>query len=260
MTTKYFKNFALTDYKFGDNEKPLLFDNITQYVDLIDSLKDQVSFYQKHTILSGDRPDTLSYRLYGTTDYYWTFFLMNDSLRMSGWPVESHKLLDVAKEKYPYRIVTTNTDISNSFPVGQIVSGTQSSTVGRVVRRIPDLGQLVIDTSLTPNAYFGKLPNLVNFGQDENLIYTSAEGETFTATLIKESEQYNAVHHYEDTDGLYQDIPLYDFGNTGQLIPITYKDRLEKKYYELKEIIVLKPEVIDKVVAEFNNFHKGVGV
>lgn len=258
MTTKYFKNFSLTDYRFGDNEPPVLFDNISQYVDLIDSLKDDVSFYSKHTIISGDRPDTLSYRLYGTTDYYWTFFLMNDNLRLSGWPVEQHKLLDVTKERYPYRIVTTNDDISNSFPVGQIVTGTQSGTVGRIVRRIVDLGQLVIDTSLTPGDYFGKLPNLENFGQNETLIYTSAEGEVFTTTLIKESEQFNAVHHYEDTNGLYQDVPLYDFGNFGSLKPITYRDRVERVQDDLKQIIILKPEVIDKVVAEFNNFHKGV--
>jgi hypothetical protein len=258
MTTKYFRNFSLTDYRFGDNENPVLFDNITQYVDLIDGLKDDISFYQKHTIISGDRADTLSYRLYGTTDYYWTFFLMNDSLRLSGWPVSQQNLFGNITEKYPYRIVTTNSDISNSFPVGQIVTGTQSGTVGRVVRRIPDLGQLVIDTSLTPGNNFGNLPNLENFGQTETLIYLSAEGETFTATLIKESEQYNAVHHYEDTDGLYQDIPIYDFGNTGQLKPVTYRDRAERKNDELKQIIILKPEVIDKVVAEFNNFHKGV--
>jgi hypothetical protein len=258
MTTKYFRNFALTDYRFGDNERPVLFDNISQYVDLIDGLKDDISFYQKHTIISGDRPDTLSYRLYGTTDYYWTFFLMNDSIRSSGWPVVQHQVLDAIKAKYPYRIVTTNTDISNSFPVGQVVTGTQSGTVGRVVRRIPDLGQLVIDTSLTPGALFGKLPNLENFGQNETLIYTSAEGEVFTATLIKESKQYDAVHHYEDAKGLYQDVPLYDFGNIGNLTAVTYRERVERKQDDLKQIIILKPSVIEKVVSEFNNFHKGV--
>jgi len=258
MTTKYFKNFGYTAYKFGDNEKPVLFPNISQYVDIIDGLKDNISFYNKHTIISGDRPDTLSYRLYGTTDYYWTFFLMNDDMRISGWPIAASDLLDATKEKYPYRTVTTNANLSESFEVGQIVTGNVSGTVGKIIKRNLDMGQLIIDTSLTPGAHFGNLPNLENFGSTENIFYQSAEGAFYTATLIKESEQYNAVHHYEDSKGLYVDLPIYDFGNTGQLKPVTYRDRVLNKNEKLKEIVVLKPSVIDTVVAEFNNFHLGV--
>ena len=38
MTTKYFQNFANVNYRFGDNEKPVLFNKISQYVDLIDDV------------------------------------------------------------------------------------------------------------------------------------------------------------------------------------------------------------------------------
>ena len=81
---KYFQNFPTVAYKFGDNEAPVLFNNLSAYVDIVDQIKDNVAFYNKYTIQAGDRPDTLSYKLYDTVDYYWTFFLMNDHLRISG--------------------------------------------------------------------------------------------------------------------------------------------------------------------------------
>ena len=71
---RFFKNFDIIDYRFGDNEPPVLFNNISQYVDMVDQLKDNVSFYNKYTIVAGERPDTLAYELYGNTDYYWTFY------------------------------------------------------------------------------------------------------------------------------------------------------------------------------------------
>ena len=98
--TRFFKNFGLTNYRFGDYESPVLFNNLTQYVDIIDQIKDQTSFYNKYTIVSGERPDTLSQELYGTTDYYWTFYLMNDQLRESGWPILDHELDAYAKKAY----------------------------------------------------------------------------------------------------------------------------------------------------------------
>jgi|TARA_B100001094_G_C18170426_1_gene794760 hypothetical protein len=258
MTTKYFKPFGIVPYRFGDNEPAVIFDNLTQYVDLIDSLKDNISFYNKYTIISGERPDTLSYKLYGTTDYYWTFFLLNDHVRLSGWPVETYNILTEAKSKYPYRMVTTNSNIATSFPVGQIVTGVSSGTQGKIIKRNLDMGQLVIDTSVTPGAYFGQYPNSVNFDQTETISYISEQdGETFTAALVKASEQYNAVHHYEDANGVHQDLTLFAFDSpNSSWTPVTYRDRLERRNDELKEINVLKDDVVDKVVSEFNNFHR----
>ena len=243
---KYFNtNFPTVAYSFGDNESPVLFNNLSAYVDIVDQIKDNVAFYNKYTIQAGDRPDTLSFKLYDTVDYYWTFFLMNDHLRISGWPIPNYDILETAKSKYPYRMVTTNTDISTPFPIGQAVSGNTSGTTGVIKRKILELGQLVIDT--------GDEPNTINFGSTEVISYTDTDGNLQTLTVIKESEQYNAVHHYEDTNGVQQDITLFDFGNPStSLLPVTYRDRLETRNEELKEIIVLRPDAVVQVVSEFN--------
>lgn len=249
MTTKYFSNFNLINYRFGDNEDPVFFNKLNQYVDVIDTVKNESTFYEKYTVVGGERPDTLSYKLYGTTDYYWTFYLMNDHIRISGWSIPSYDILEVAKEKYPFRMVTTNSNITENFPVGQTVTGQTSETTGTIIRKIPDLGQLVIDT--------GGYPNTTNFGQTEVVSYTDEDGNLQTITLIKESEQYNAIHHYEDANGVWQDLPIYDFDNPDvSWTPITYRDRLESKNDELKEIIVIRPDAIEKIVSEFNTFMK----
>lgn len=243
--SNYFKNFGIVAYNFGDNENPVLFNNLTAYVDIIDQVKENVSFYNKYTIQAGDRPDTLSYKLYGTTDYYWTFYLLNDHVRLSGWPIPSYDILSVSKEKYPYRTVTTNTSLTGIFPNGQSVRGISSDTTGTVVTKIPELGQVVINTGGDA------------FQSSELISYTDAEGNIQQLTAIAESEQYNAVHHYEDADGVTQDITLFDFGNPGaSLTPITYRNRLERRNDELKEIIVLKEDVIASVAGEFFKFHQ----
>jgi hypothetical protein len=155
MSSKYFKNTQLIRYRFGDNENPVLFQKLSTYVDLLDQVRTETSFYQDYTILSGERPDTLSLRLYGKDDFYWTFYMMNDKLRESGWPIANELVLDKLKVKYPHRVVTTKDDFTTdstlepAFKVGQVVYGSVSGTVGTIVKRNPSLGQLVIDTTNT---------------------------------------------------------------------------------------------------------------
>ena len=152
MSTKYFKNFEKIFYRFGDEISSSLFQNLTQYVDIIDQIKSQTAFYEDYTIKSGDRPDTLSTQLYGDPKYYWTFFLMNDDLRESGWPLKNEEVLKVAKDFYPHRVLTITSDISSDeggydYRVGRRVIGNDSGTHGTIIKRNLDLGQLVLDTT-----------------------------------------------------------------------------------------------------------------
>ena len=244
MTTKYFKNFESLAYRFGNLEDPVLFNNLTQYVDLIDEIKTNVAFLNKYTILSGDRPDSLSHKLYGTTDYYWTFYLMNDDLRYSGWPVDTGGLLEAAISKYPNRTVVTADDIGALFPVGQVVEGATSGTTGTIIKRNLDLGQLIIKTI-----------SGTKFTSGEQLRYTDINGVFQVLTTTSETEQYNAIHHYENTDGVQVDVDPHNL-NTSGLVPVTFRERMEAKNDSLKQIIVIKPDSIDTVVSEFNRLLK----
>ena len=242
--TKFFENFEFVQYSFGNREDPVLFNNITQYVDIIDKIKQEVAFLNRYTIVGGDRPDSLSFKLYGSIDYYWTFYLMNDDLRYSGWPVDTGGLLEAAISKYPNRTVVTADDIGALFPVGQVVEGTTSGTTGTIIKRNLDLGQLIIKTT-----------NGTKFTGGEQLRYTDLNGVIQILTTTSETEQYNSIHHYENTSGVQVDVDPHNL-NTSGLVPVTFRERMEAKNDSLKQIIVIKPDSIDTVVSEFNRLLK----
>mgnify|MGYP001377773014 FL=1 len=246
MAGNYFKNFEFAEYRFGNNTDIDLAQNLTQYVDLIDQIKNNISFTEKYNILSGDRPDVVSFKLYGTMNYYWTFYLMNDHLKLSGWPLNNDEILDQVKSKYPNRVLTTTSEIGALFPVGQVIEGQSSSAIGEIVKRNLDLGQL-----------FVKLTQGTKFTAGETISYvdTSATGSpTRTLSITGETEQYNAVHHYED-NGVQVDIDPFS-GPGVSLTPITYRDRLESRNDALKEIVVIRPNNIVSIASQFQKFIK----
>ena len=159
----YFQRFPFVNYKFGDNEADTIFPNISVYVDLIDQIKNDVAFYEKYTILDGDRPDVVSQKLYDTPDYHWTLFYMNSGLRESGWPLPEREMRALVKKRYPHRTVTTQSNIASNFLPGDFVIGKTSGTPGRVVERNLDLGQIVIASDKN-NAGLNN-----NFGQTEQI-------------------------------------------------------------------------------------------
>ena len=243
--TNYFENLDVVGYRFGDNEDAVLYNNLAQYVDIIDLLKDNVSFYNNYTIQSGERPDTLSYRLYGTVDYYFTFFLLNDKLRKQGWPLFSTEITALKASKYPYRTLTTTTDIAQIFNPGDQFEGLTSGTTGTVIKRNLDLGQIVYDSG----------GNNLNSG--ETITYLDAEFGTSIAVVRDDNYQYDSVHHYEDADGIIQDIDPHTYTIPSGYVPVTYAERLESANDSLREIRVLRPDVVGDIVAEFFAFHKG---
>lgn len=234
----YFNNFPQVFYQFGNNEEPVTFQILNTYINLITDIADDVQLYEKYTIQPGERADTLSYKLYGSTEYYWTFFLINDNLRECGWPVDPQAAYDLAKVYYPHRVFTTETDISNTnFKIGATVTGSQSGTTGKVVEVLLDLGQVVVDT-----------PD--NFSVGES-VTTGTGGDIQSCVILKESAQFEAVHHYEDSNKEYVDIDPNNQVTSGY-IPVTYIDRLVASNQEQSEINVLTDKALRQVVAEFN--------
>lgn len=238
--SRYFQNFPLVSYYFGDEFNPSLYQNISAYISIIDELKDKTTSYTSIFIEEGDRPDTLSYKLYGTTDYYWTFFFLNDDIRESGWPLSWVDLLDKAKVDYPNFTITTEDDITSRFLEGDQILGLQSGSTGYVLKRYLDLGQIVVKMSLTATV------NGFNDGEQ-----IRANNIISDEVIVKSSiAQYNSVHHYEDTDGNWVDIDPYDQQTSG-LIPVTYYDRIIAKNNSLKEIKVFKADVVPQIQAEY---------
>lgn len=150
----YFRNFPLVTYKFGDETTDTLFQDLSIKVDLFEQISDQVSFYEYYTILDGERPDTLSYKLYNTVDYYWLFAMLNPKLIYQGWPLTTNQLYSSATQLYPY--TTLNVDLSSpvslesfltNFKVGEILyqgNASNPSAKAEIIEKNTDLGQLIV--------------------------------------------------------------------------------------------------------------------
>lgn len=84
----FFKQFPKEKYSIESNGVLTDIVDIYRYVDVVEKASQNVLAYKYVDTFDGERPDNLSQRLYGTPDYYWTFFLTNDFLKdgIGAWP------------------------------------------------------------------------------------------------------------------------------------------------------------------------------
>ena len=237
---QYFQDFQNLLYLFGNEDKATVFQDISRYADVVDQIKDDITFLNFFNIQEGFRPDQVSIQLYDTPLYYWTFYLLNDDLREQGWPLVNGELQTYIKKIFPNITVTTRENISSKFKVGQVVSGNSSGASGEIIRRDLSLGQIIIKLS-TSNSF-------ITTG--ELLTSTNTAGVVETCNIVSSSNEYQAAHHYI-RDGLIfgEHNP---FGGPGaQDNEVT----VEKVWFDnneaLRQIKVIKPSLISKVVTSY---------
>jgi len=146
---------------------------------------DNPSLYKKYNIQNGDRPDVVSYKLYGTTQYYWTFFVINDFLHdgIAAWPMSQEDLREYLNQHYSGQVIETrptiefNSDggvtdyrdsLSGRFTIGETINASTSSAAGTLVRKDADLSQMVL-TNITGGTFKGDpLAQVTEFATGEN--------------------------------------------------------------------------------------------
>jgi len=243
----YFNNFGKIDYRFGNNETAVRFQELSLYSDVIDQIKDNVTAYQEYTILENMRPDQVSQELYRTPNYYWTFYLLNDKIREQGWPLTQLELLNQAKKDYPNTVLTTGTNlvedlltatgtVRDKILPGSIITGQTSGVSGEVSHRHLDLGHVIIKGTKS-------------FIAGETAILSTDANVSLTINSVVAG--HLMTHHWEDADGNYVDI-VSDSGVvdiTGALnTEVTNLDNYTRINDSLKEIRVFKPGVVQQVV------------
>ena len=77
----FFQQFPKIEYDLQEtNQFSKRFD-IFRHVDVSTAQSDEFTSYLYYQVKDGERPDIVSYKLYNTPDYYWTFFVINDFLQ-----------------------------------------------------------------------------------------------------------------------------------------------------------------------------------
>lgn len=246
---KYFKDFQDIFYNFGNEAQPTLTQNISKYVDVIDQVKDDISFLTFYTIQEGYRPDQVSIELYDTPLYYWTLYLLNDNIRQQGWPLNNTEFQTYIKKIFPNTVITTRENISTKFKIGQTLTGNTSGASGTIIRKNLDLGQIVVE---------GK-PSFRTSG--ETITSTNLSGGLESIIAVSSSDEQNAANYYTDTTsriidlGIDSDVNSLTYG--GFLPPGALKNEVtnEQAYFNvnesLRQIRVIRPNLINNIVSGY---------
>jgi hypothetical protein len=239
---QYFSDFGKILYQFGIESTSNVFQDISRYSDIIDQVKDDISFYSYYNIPEGFRSDHVSIQLYETPLYHWTLYLLNDNIRESGWPLTNHEIDVKIRKQYPDTVIVTRNDLTGKFKVGQTVTGQISGATGTIRHRDPNTGQLTINGSLI-------------FSAGETVASEPDTGlETISITSY--SEEYNAAHHYENADGSWADIDP-TIGPGAGLTEVTNYEYYYNANEDLRKIKVIKPSVISSLVSSYKKSIRG---
>ena len=217
--SSYFKDFPSVEYRFGDEETFTKFQHLGTSIDVIDQMKSYVSFYETYQIQNGERPEQLSYKIYNNTDYYWTFYLLNDHLRQSGWPIRDADLYPKVQEYYPNTVIGTDTVTRNKkpfyvpeeiptplcmspyFQVGSWVWFDRSKVYGQILKIDQEMG-LITTTAKGVKGIEHTMSVLeesevVRLQNDPDYIPIKTTADTQIAKLW---DEFDAPHHYEDAE------------------------------------------------------------
>ena len=98
---QYFETFPnrLYDIK-GDGNQTLVKD-IFRRMKVRDGVKDNLALMATYDVMNGDTPEIISYKHFGSTDYFWVICLMNDITdRFYDWPLTNSAFEEYVKQKY----------------------------------------------------------------------------------------------------------------------------------------------------------------
>ena len=242
--SNYFKTFPTVNYRFGNETTRARFQRLSQYSDLIDTFADQATAYIEYEIKEGERPDTLAYLLYEKPEYDFTFYLMNERLRETGWPMTINQLQDRAQNEF-FKHYTCKLDVSTAdevaafagiYPVGQavLVGGKN----GVVVRKNLDVGEIVVsaDSDLTGGTTLSYVSN-----------FDASDPNQVGASLTNTVYEYEGTHHYENDSAEWLDKYFDDL--SGATLK-TNLDYLVDQNDLSKRIRIIKRENIDTLVGQ----------
>ena len=229
--SSYFQNFPLTQYDlYGNNQKTDVVD-IFRVVKVKKQFKDDVTFYTYYTIQDGERPDVVSTRLYGSPDFFWTFFMVNDNLVNihTDWPLSTTDLQHLIDKKYAGTALTTNEDISKKFTKGNTITGLVSGATATLLDKDPNVGVIKIE------------PISGTFVANE--IVRDISTNEF-ATISNQVHFKDVPHHYENATG-------HTMKTSVGATPVTnqeYEFLLNDKKAQIKAI---RPQYVQSIADQF---------
>jgi hypothetical protein len=207
----FFQQFPKTNFDFSGNGIDTKIVDLFRFVKAEEIYSDDLSVYTYYQVMNGDRPDVVSDILYGTPDYYWTFFILNEQLKsgISGWPMNAAMFDSYIDQEYSGTAIITRPEVvrdgfglvidyrnslADRFVIDEQVVGAISGATGYVKSKDTQLSQLILRDVVG------------NFQANEFIIGQTSEDQV---TSYSVTSYANAPHHYVDANGLISYNPLY---------------------------------------------------
>jgi hypothetical protein len=145
----YFSYFGVKDYTLTEDVEKRMVD-LSQYSTIFTRIADDVSFYSYYTMQDGERLDTISQKLYGTPEYYWTIPLINHHITnvFRDLPKDYPTLIKYLEKRYigsAFKLAAGQT-IAGKFNLGEIVSF-NTVNKARVIAKYPTNGYLQVQVT-----------------------------------------------------------------------------------------------------------------
>jgi hypothetical protein len=217
--------------------------------------KNNLYFYQER-ILNGERPDQLSTRLYGSPNYFWTFFIINPHLRLGEslqWPLEENllreklafdyagKALISFKARYirgfkpQLSFIKDNQLVAKQFINGEIITGQRSGATGTLSLKRNEYGQLIVIPT-----------SEVSFEKGESIVGSTSGYSVFVHDTI---EYVDAPMYYIDEEKRECSHPNFIYLGDPDLnetlyTPVSFKEHFFILNEELSKIKVLQKSSI----------------
>ena len=262
----FFKLFPKIGYDLNNTGVLQNVVNIYRSIRPLREFVDDVSVYTLYEIKNGERPDIVSQRLYGTPDYYWTFFIVNDYLHdgLASWPMSQEDLSEYMRTEYDGFAITTrpvirrNTDqliidhensLSGRFKLGETLTGSQGNATGTLTKKLTDLNQLIVQN--VTGSFIGDPDAVPN--QTEVVTGGTSEDSVDTYRVYKYLE---APYHYFVEDDIEQrvaDNGIFIQGATPEsnLSFRTNRAHLINSNESRSSMRVVSPEYISQFVDKF---------
>jgi len=97
----YFEKFPKILYDIDNTKNFKLVTDILRRVKVRESIRDNVELFDKYDVDSGDSPETIAYKIYGSVRYYYVILLLNNIKdRYYDWPLSYQAFESYVKDKY----------------------------------------------------------------------------------------------------------------------------------------------------------------
>ena len=191
----FFRQFPTTQYDL------LRTGALTTVIDLFRNVtaKGQIKLdpnlaYTYYRIRNGDRPDVVSQKIYTDSDYYWTFFIINDFLKdgLSVWPKNYDEMEEYLTQEYDrYSVIQMSDTITGFDETGTFATSVNGIDFSAKQYYVTDLSQTYVARIMKYDPSMQQLwiynedsnPDLVsNFSTFYIAIYDETTG-TYTPVL-----------------------------------------------------------------------------